>query len=61
VQLGIGARYFLGENRAITLKYRWLHLSDTGMKLPKNGANTERLYAGLSWLHERNLEERELK
>src|SRR5262249_24996831 len=47
VQAGGGVHYFLGTNRSLTLLYRWLHLSNAGMKLPNDGANTQMLSAGL--------------
>jgi lipid A 3-O-deacylase len=49
LQLGAGAHYFLRKNTALTLQYRWFHLSNAGIKLPNNGTNTQMFFAGLSW------------
>jgi opacity protein-like surface antigen len=51
VQLGIGAHYFLNDNRALTVQYRWFHLSNAGIKLPNSGTNTQMLFAGLDWFY----------
>jgi lipid A 3-O-deacylase len=48
VQVGAGAHYFLGERTALTLQYRWFHLSNAGIKGPNNGTNTQVLFGGLS-------------
>jgi lipid A 3-O-deacylase len=48
VQVGAGAHYFLGRRTALTVQYRWFHLSNAGIKEPNNGTNTQILLAGLS-------------
>jgi lipid A 3-O-deacylase len=49
VQGGAGWHWFWRDNAALTLQYRWLHLSNAGLKFPNLGANTSLFYAGLTW------------
>jgi lipid A 3-O-deacylase len=49
VQAGAGSYYFLTRSMALTLEYRWFHLSNAQMKQPNHGTNTELFQAGLSW------------
>jgi opacity protein-like surface antigen len=49
VQVGAGAHYFFHEDRAVTLQYRWLHLSNAYLERPNRGTNTHLIYTGLSW------------
>jgi lipid A 3-O-deacylase len=46
-QLGAGAHYFLREDMAVTLQYRWLHLSNAGIRRPNNGTNTQMFFIGI--------------
>jgi lipid A 3-O-deacylase len=50
VQVGAGGHYFLSEERALTLQYRWFHLSNAGIRSPNSGLNTHLFFAGMSWL-----------
>jgi lipid A 3-O-deacylase len=49
VQVGAGAHYFWREDTALTVQYRWFHLSNAGIKAPNNGTNTQLFFAGLTW------------
>jgi lipid A 3-O-deacylase len=49
VQAGAGTRYFLRKDTAVILQYRWLHLSNAGIREPNLGANTQMFVVGLSW------------
>jgi opacity protein-like surface antigen len=49
VQGGAGARYFLRENLAVTLQYRFIHISNAGFKYPNLGVNNSTFLAGISW------------
>ena len=49
VQVGAGTHYFLREATALTVQYRWFHLSNAGIKAPNNGTNTQLFFAGLTW------------
>jgi hypothetical protein len=46
LQLGGGSHYFIGNDRALTLQSRWLHLSNASLKEPNHGANTLMFFAG---------------
>jgi len=49
VQMGAGIHYFLSDRTALTVQYRWLHLSNAHIRNPDNGTNTQIFLAGLSW------------
>lgn len=51
VQTGAGTHYFIREDTAVTVQYRWLHLSNAGLERPNSGTNTQMFYAGLDWFH----------
>jgi lipid A 3-O-deacylase len=48
-QGGPGVQYFWKANSAITFQYRYMHISNAGIKHPNQGANTSMFYAGMSW------------
>ncbi|GEM_PF-287910 len=47
VQGGAGTRYFLTGRTALTFQYRWLHVSNLGLREPNNGINTQMFYIGV--------------
>ena len=49
LQLGGGTHYFLRENLALTVQYRFIHLSNAGISSPNLGVNTSTIFAGVSW------------
>lgn len=49
LQGGVGTHYFFQDDAAVTLEYRWLHLSNGGIDSPNRGTNTQMLMAGVSW------------
>ena len=49
LQGGGGTHYFVRENVALTLEYRFLHISNAGIKYPNLGVNTSVIYLGVSW------------
>ncbi|MGO9244500.1 MAG: acyloxyacyl hydrolase [Verrucomicrobiia bacterium] len=49
VQVGVGTHYFVRDDTAVTLQYRWLHFSDGGTTYPNHGVNTEMFEGGLTW------------
>ena|SRR2546421_4863488 len=51
LQAGAGTHYFYRKNAAVTFQYRFLHLSNAGMKFPNLGVNTSTMYLGLSWFY----------
>jgi lipid A 3-O-deacylase len=48
VQVGAGTHYFVRDDTAVTLQYRWLHFSDGGTTHVNHGVNTEMFEAGLT-------------
>ncbi len=48
-QAGLGTHYFFRENVAFTAEWRWLHISNAGIKEPNNGVNTQMFMAGINW------------
>jgi len=48
-QVGIGMHYFFRKNIAFTLEGRFRHLSNSGIKHPNTGINTQFLLAGISY------------
>jgi len=49
LQTGPGVHWFVARNVAVTLQYRYLHISCAGLELPNNGVNTSVFYLGMSW------------
>jgi opacity protein-like surface antigen len=49
LQAGVGTRYFLRPNLALTLEYRFLHISNAGIDAPNLGVNTSVIYAGFNY------------
>ncbi len=50
LQTGPGLHFFIDNNTAITVQYRFLHISSAGLERPNNGVNTSACYVGMSWL-----------
>jgi opacity protein-like surface antigen len=50
LQAGAGLNYFVRENLALTLQYRFLHLSNARITSPDLGVNANVVFAGLTWL-----------
>lgn len=48
-QGGIGIHYFFRKNIAFTLEGRFRHLSNSGIKYPNTGINTQFVLAGISY------------
>ena len=48
-QVGAGVRRFFTRNSALTLQYRYIHISNAGIDKPNYGANTSMFYIGMSW------------
>ena len=48
-QGGVGTHYFFWRDAAATLEWRWLHISNAGIKEPNHGVNTQMLQLGVSW------------
>jgi hypothetical protein len=48
-QGGPGINYFLCRNLALTTEYRFMHISNAGIKKPNGGVNASIIYAGMSW------------
>jgi opacity protein-like surface antigen len=48
-QVGLGMHCFLREDLAVTLDYRWLHLSNAGIRQPNHGVNTQMFCVGINW------------
>ena len=49
LQGGLGAHWFVRDNVALTFQYRFIHLSNAGIKFPNLGANTSTFLAGVTW------------
>ena len=49
VQVGTGMYYFVREAAALTLQYRWLHVSNAGIEEPNRGVNTQMFMVGVNW------------
>jgi hypothetical protein len=45
---GVGAHYFLRADMALTLQFRWLHLSNAGLNHPNSGLDSQTVVTGLS-------------
>jgi opacity protein-like surface antigen len=50
VQAGGGAHRRVAEKLALTLQYRWVHLSNADLEKPNNGVDSSTLFVGLTWL-----------
>ncbi|HDN86041.1 MAG: hypothetical protein DRP68_05905 [Candidatus Omnitrophota bacterium] len=48
-QIGAGFHYFVSENSAISLEYRYRHLSNAGTKRPNKGIETNLALIGFSF------------
>jgi lipid A 3-O-deacylase PagL len=48
-QIGVGAHYLFGERTAVTFEYRFMHISNAGLKEPNHGVNANIFSAGLTW------------
>jgi lipid A 3-O-deacylase len=48
LQAGVGTHYFLREDLALTVQYRWFHLSNAGLSRPNTGLNSLVVFAGIS-------------
>lgn len=49
VQIGGGVYYFVRSNTAVSVEYRWFHLSDAGITTSNDGVNTQMVQAGVTW------------
>jgi opacity protein-like surface antigen len=49
LQVGGGACLRVGRGLALTLQYRWVHLSNAGLDSPNLGVDAHLLAAGLTW------------
>jgi len=49
LQAGAGTHWFVRDNMALTLQYRFIHLSNAGIEYPNLGVNTSTLLAGVTW------------
>lgn len=47
LQAGAGCHYFLKQNLALTLQYRYIHLSNARIATPNLGVNTSLVYLGI--------------
>lgn len=48
-QLGLSFQYATGPQSAVTLEYKFSHISNGGIRLPNIGINTSMLSVGHSW------------
>jgi len=48
-QGGVGVHWFWRKNSALTFEYRFLHISNGGLRKPNEGVNVNMLAAGMSW------------
>ncbi|HTV40042.1 MAG TPA: acyloxyacyl hydrolase [Candidatus Sulfotelmatobacter sp.] len=49
VQIGVGTYYFIRKNTALSLEYRWFHISDAGITTSNDGVNTQMIQGGITW------------
>lgn len=47
-QGAVGLHYFIKDNIALTVEYRYRHLSNAGIKHPNNGINTDFIIGGIT-------------
>ena len=50
LQFGAGVRLLLRDNLALTLQYRFIHLSNAGIEEPNDAVNNSSVLLGLNWL-----------
>ena len=50
LQAGPGVRYFIADHAALTLQYRFIHLSNAGMDTPNLGVNSSTFLLGMTWV-----------
>lgn len=48
LQTGPGVNWYVGRNTAVTLQYRFIHLSSAGLETPNLGVNTGTVYVGIN-------------
>ena len=48
-QVGVGAHYLFWEHAAVTFQYRFMHISNAGIRTPNNGVNGNIFSIGLTW------------
>lgn len=48
LQAGTGCQYFLTDNLALTLQYRFIHISNARIATPNHGVNSNLVYLGIS-------------
>lgn len=48
LQAGTGCRYFLTDHLALTLQYRFIHISNARIATPNHGVNSNLIYLGIS-------------
>ncbi len=48
-QFGTGVRFFWRRNLALNFQYRYIHISNAGIKEPNQGVNEHVFYAGVTW------------
>lgn len=49
LQFGTGAYYFIRPDLAVSIEYRWLHISDAGITKVNQGVNAQFIAGGLTW------------
>lgn len=49
-QAGLGIQYFFSPQRALVFEYRYVHMSNAGIKPPNEGFNASMLTIGFRWL-----------
>lgn len=49
LQVGAGTRFFFRDNLALSLQYRFIHISNAGIKEPNSGVNNSTVLLGLTW------------
>jgi lipid A 3-O-deacylase len=49
LQAGTGVHCFWRENAAFTVQYRFMHLSNAGLRSPNQGVNAHAVFVGASW------------
>jgi lipid A 3-O-deacylase len=49
LQAGVGIHWFWRENAAFTAQYRYMHLSNAGIRQPNQGVNAHAVFIGASW------------
>ncbi len=51
LQGGLGLRYFVLDNLALTFQWRYIHFSNAGMKVPNLGVNNSTFLLGMAWMY----------